>query len=448
MKKICCLLFLSAVIYLSSSAQTNPTPQLLPYSENFNSLLSASTIYPTGWQGWTVTTAPGSVFNASSPTADRTLTASGTAASTTGNVYNYDTKIGFLNTGSLDLSLTLALNTAGQTGIQVNYDIMTIRNPYDGGSNTRINEVTLQFRVGTSGTFTTLAGIEYQNNTTPQTSGTAPQNSQTKSVTLPSACDDKPVVQIRWISRQVSGAGSRPSFAVDNINISGGASPTLSISAGSNAAEPSANGSFSINFSSPTAGPTTFDYSLAGSAVLSSDYTVTLSTGSPSPITSTTGTITVPAGITSVTANVIPVNDDVAEPTKTISLSISNPSSGYVLGTSDVSINLTDEDIEPISLVGSYLQNFNSLATTGTANMMTLPGWTINETGGGARDNELYAADDGGSTTGDTYSYGNNSDRALGSLLSGSLISNFGAYFKNNSGTNITALLVNYTGEE
>ena len=30
----------------------------------------------------------------------------------------------------------------------------------------------------------------------------------------------------------------------------------------------------------------------------------------------------------------------------------------------------------------------------------------MTETGGGARDNEQYAVDTGGSTTGDTYSYG------------------------------------------
>ena len=99
--------------------------------------------------------------------------------------------------------------STGKTSIVVNYDIATVRNPYDGGSNTRINEVTLQYRVGTSGSFTTLSGpgLEYQNNTTTQTGSgvTTPQNLQSKSVTLPAACDNQPVVQIRWASRQVSG---------------------------------------------------------------------------------------------------------------------------------------------------------------------------------------------------------------------------------------------------
>src|ERR1044071_2849094 len=98
---------------------------------------------------------------------------------------------------------------------------MTIRNPHDGGSNTRINELTLQYRVGTVGAFTSLTGIEYQNNTTTQTGSgvTTPQNSQSKTIPLPAACDNQSVVQLRWAARDVSGAGARPSFAVDNVQI-------------------------------------------------------------------------------------------------------------------------------------------------------------------------------------------------------------------------------------
>ena len=200
--------------------QTNPAEQSLPYFQNFSTLDSSSTTYPVGWQGWMISTSPSSSFNINSPTADRTLTASGTAAITAGNVYNYNGKIGYLNTSSLDLSIVLSLSTTGKENIQVTYDIMTIRNPYDGNSNTRINEVTLQYRVGIFGNFTNLNGVEYRNNTTTQTgSGTDPQNLETKSVTLPSSCDDQQVVQIRWASRQVSGSGSRPSFAFDNIFI-------------------------------------------------------------------------------------------------------------------------------------------------------------------------------------------------------------------------------------
>src|SRR4029078_3052638 len=74
----------------------------------------------------------------------------------------------------------------------------------------------------------------------------------------------------------------------------------------------------------------------------------------------------------------------------------------------------------------------------------------MTEGGGGARDNEQYAVDTGGSTTGDTYSYGaaGSTERALGQLRSGTLVPLFGACFTNNTGATIASLAVAYNGEE
>ena len=100
----------------------------------------------------------------------------------------------------------------------------------------------------------------------------------------------------------------------------------------------------------------------------------------------------------------------------------------------------------------AYTQNFNALSNTAgsTTNVLTIDGWAMTETGGGARDNEQYAVDTGGSTTGDTFSYGAaaNTDRALGELRSGTLIPDFGAAFTNASGATITSLLISYDGEQ
>jgi len=210
---------------INTYAQTNPAAQALNFSQNFSGLVATSTTYPAGFQGWTISTSPGGAYNTSTPTANQALIASGGASNSTGGVYNYDGKIGFLNNGSLDLGLVLAINTTSLTSISVGYDVMTIRNPYNGSTNTRINEVTLQYRIGTSGAFTNLTGIEYQNNTTLQTGVgvTTPQNSSSKSITLPSACENQSVVQLRWASKEVSGGGSRPSFAFDNIVITAAA---------------------------------------------------------------------------------------------------------------------------------------------------------------------------------------------------------------------------------
>jgi hypothetical protein len=97
-------------------------------------------------------------------------------------------------------------------------------------------------------------------------------------------------------------------------------------------------------------------------------------------------------------------------------------------------------------------ENFDTLSNTaGSTTNTTLPtGWYITESGGGARDNEQYAVDTGGSGTGDIYSYGAaaSTDRALGALRSGTLIPLYGAKLTNNTGTTITSLDVTYTGEE
>ena len=135
-------------------AQTQPAPQTLPYSQDFSGLAWTSTTYPAGWQGWQISTTPGATFSTVGPTGDRALVASRDASVTNGDVDNYNGKIGFLNNGSLDLTLGLVINTSDKSGITVSYDIMTIRNAQD-GTNSRQNEVTLQYRAGIAGPWTT-----------------------------------------------------------------------------------------------------------------------------------------------------------------------------------------------------------------------------------------------------------------------------------------------------
>ena len=101
---------------------------------------------------------------------------------------------------------------------------------------------------------------------------------------------------------------------------------------------------------------------------------------------------------------------------------------------------------------GTYSQNFDTLSNTaGSTTNTALPtGWLLTETGGGARDNEQYAVDTGSSNTGDTFSYGTagSTDRAFGSLRSGTLISVVGACFNNATGNTLTSVAIAYTGEE
>lgn len=104
----------------------------------------------------------------------------------------------------------------------------------------------------------------------------------------------------------------------------------------------------------------------------------------------------------------------------------------------------------PVQLTNAadtYLQDFDTLASSGTSSSLPT-GWASTESGANA--NTTYNAGTGSSNSGDTYSFGavGNTDRALGSLLSGSLVPLFGVEFQNLSGSTIASLTIAYTGEQ
>jgi endonuclease/exonuclease/phosphatase family metal-dependent hydrolase len=205
-------------------AQTMPQVKSLPYTEEFNGL---GATYPSGIQGWNASTptssnlpTPSSFTTSGTIKSDQGLIASGSATSTTGGIYNFTGKIGFLNGGGfLDQAIALAINTTGSNGVQVQYDALVIRNPYGVSGSNRVNEMALQYRVGETGDFVTLSETLFQNNTTTRTSEAVASQTDHKKIMLPAGCDNQPIVQLRWITRQVSGGGSRPSFAIDNIDV-------------------------------------------------------------------------------------------------------------------------------------------------------------------------------------------------------------------------------------
>lgn len=324
--RIVFLLVLSFSILNDAQAQTAPVAQALPYTQDFSSLLSTSTTYPAGWQGWTLAAASSGSFRTTAPTGNSNLTASSTAATTAGGVHNYNGKIGILASGSIDPSLCLAINTTNYANVQVSMDVMTIRNP-----GTRINGVDLQYNVGgIAGTWTTVSGLAngiYQNNTTIQTTAvTTPQNSITMSYALPAACNNQSAVYLRWVQRDISGSGSRSSFAVDNISIcSSSVTPSIAIAltGGTNPACAGASLSFTatpvnqgstptyqwkVNASGVgTNSPSFTSSSLVNGDVVSCELVSSLPCATPSPALSNTITLTVnpnPVATCSVLSNV------------------------------------------------------------------------------------------------------------------------------------------------
>jgi hypothetical protein len=99
------------------------------------------------------------------------------------------------------------------------------------------------------------------------------------------------------------------------------------------------------------------------------------------------------------------------------------------------------------SFTGSYTENFNSLANSGSSNT-----WTNDSTiDGWQSSRSIYSANDGASNNGSLYSYGSGSsnDRALGSLAnSGTGTITYGVCFTNNTGITLNQINVGYTGEQ
>ncbi len=94
-------------------------------------------------------------------------------------------------------------------------------------------------------------------------------------------------------------------------------------------------------------------------------------------------------------------------------------------------------------------ETFNTLNASGESG--ALPnGWYLTEIGTNITANGQYKADNGGTNTGDTYSYGTGSsnERALGTVQSGTNVPTIGAKLHNNTGAAIADLAVSYTGEQ
>lgn len=113
---------------------------------------------------------------------------------------------------------------------------------------------------------------------------------------------------------------------------------------------------------------------------------------------------------------------------------------------------------------GTYTQNFDGLPATGTfalvgngphalsaapINATGLTGWSLAKYAGSGA-NATFLVSTGSANNGAAYSYGStsSSDRALGSVGSGSVISRFGLVLMNDSGSAITGFTLSYTGEQ
>lgn len=214
-------MFCASILAGSAFAQSNPAPQPLPYAQDFVTLTGSTPAYPVGWQGWTIPVAVSSAYPVLSPGTDKAIVV-GANNSTAGNVYDFNGRLGFLSTSNATTgnhTVALAISTKDKTDIKVQYSAATQR-----VNSVRIMEMSLQYRVGISGNFLTVAGSEYANvltGTGANTVGVLAKDLKLIEVNLPEAANDQEIVQLRWVVREISGSGDRVGFSIDDILIDG-----------------------------------------------------------------------------------------------------------------------------------------------------------------------------------------------------------------------------------
>lgn len=127
-----------------------------------------------------------------------------------------NTNPGYVTTTKGNLGeAVLALNTSSRSNIQVSWTAGTVT------AGTSFYKLRAQYRIGTSGSYTDLPNssisqIEY-------TSGASGTSSAFGPITLPTACENIAVVQIRWVYYYTSGSSTRDEIRLDDVSVTSSA---------------------------------------------------------------------------------------------------------------------------------------------------------------------------------------------------------------------------------
>jgi len=200
------------------NGQTNPAAHNLSSSDfSFTGFaLAATTTYPTSMQGHK--------FPGERTTANLTVNADGdrvladnTTGIGTGSIRNEVANgISLLNSSSNNIgAILISVNSTGRNNLTVSWTAQQL-NSGGNGVTDRINGLRLQYRIGTTGSFTDVSLTEYL------TTNTSSQNAAQSftSIALPSACNNEAVVHVRWVYYISSGtANARDRIRLDDITI-------------------------------------------------------------------------------------------------------------------------------------------------------------------------------------------------------------------------------------
>ncbi|MFN2438798.1 MAG: Calx-beta domain-containing protein, partial [Chitinophagaceae bacterium] len=351
------IVFITVFLFSKANGQSYHNLSSGPFIQNWSniSLITANDNWSgvpgiIGYLGQDITTATGTdpqtLLTVSSVANDIDVIANQTTPNTviSGGVAEFEITnptIAFQGSGTADAPhIIIYINTTGTNNIRVQYLLRDI----DGSADNAVQPVALQYRIGNSGNFINLPAAFIAD----ASSGPNLASLETAiDIVLPAICDNQPQVELRIIT--TNAVGNDEWIGIDNINISASGAPpvsTLSVAAGTNAAESSIAGTFTLNFNPATTASTDVNFTFTGSAGFGSDYTISFSAGTNNSTTST-GTLTVPAGTSSLTVTITPIDDATFETTESITLTLSSPTGGYSLGNAAASINLADNDSPP-----------------------------------------------------------------------------------------------------
>ncbi|MFM2361943.1 MAG: hypothetical protein RLZZ316_845, partial [Bacteroidota bacterium] len=339
-------------IFSAATAQISLTTTT--YTQDFNTLANTGTssTLPIGW-----------LLLESGTNANATYTA-GTGSSNSGETYSFgaasnaERAFGGVLSGSVTPTIGAGF-TNNTGGVITSLAISFTGEQWRLGATGRNDRLDFQYSTDATGlsggTWTDVNSLDF---TAPNSTGTvgaldgnATANRTAVSFTITGLnIANGATFYIRWGDFNASGADD--GLAIDDFSITAttGVATQATITAGSNATEGGANGTFAVNLSSPApVGGVTVNYSFTGTATLTTDYTDALS-----------GSITIIQGASTGTITLVAVDDATGELTETITCTLTSANNGYTIGApSGASINLIDNDV-------TSLYNFTFAGCSGT----------------------------------------------------------------------------------
>lgn len=226
---------------LDHDAVLNTTPQALPFSQNWTdaSLITANDTWTNvpgivGYRG-DDPAFTGTGIDPQTITADLSATQPNVAANqtnpdtnTTGGLAEFaiaNPVVALQGSGTRPAPhLLIHLNTTASTGIVVSYNLRDI----DGSTDNAIQPVALQYRVGGTGSYTNIPGAFVADASTGPSQATLVTP---VSVTLPAACENQALVQLRIIT--ANAVNSDEWIGVDDISVTAGGGTSVPSGVGS-----------------------------------------------------------------------------------------------------------------------------------------------------------------------------------------------------------------------